>query len=113
MNANNEDLPEMKYALSATIRLHTDKDFNFYKTESNFDASGAAFDEEEEMPVDLVLATIVELRRLSNRLADTMEITEEQIQEFVEERKLICEEKKDNIDETISTLFDDEGEDEA
>lgn len=108
---------ETQPTLSAIIEISVDSENDTYKTKSYIEVSN----DELDLPRDVLLSMVYELGMMSRKLMDNADIDQDELNEYLEQRKLISEEaeeepprknkKKDAIDQTIDHLFEETDED--
>lgn len=105
---NNENL---RYAISAIIRIMINDESSAYKTETTLDMAEKE-DDSADMPRDIILALIHELQVVTKMIAEKADVTREELNLFLKERKLIKTENYDSIDRVIDDLFAEDGDEE-
>lgn len=88
-----QETPEkLDYIFSVTVNIFSDKDRETYKTEMVFDVNKnirTLPDQTLDIPRELMLALIEQMRHFRKLFIDEFGITDEEMDEFLKERKLI------------------------
>ncbi len=97
----------MKYVLSSTVTIFTDDISDQYKTEASVNINDNI--NEEDLHRDIIFALIVELKFLYKKIKERANITDDEIDTFIKDRKSsVYKEIKLRDDDVIQHLFDDE-----
>lgn len=91
--------------------MYLDKKDSTYKTESMFDINdGVAVDDEGNIPRDLLLSLVFELDALAKELKEKSSVDDEEMKEFLEQRKLVGEGTFSPASVDINKIFPDDEE---
>jgi hypothetical protein len=113
---------ETQPAIAAIIEISVDTETDTYKTSSYIEVAEEFSNENTDLPRDVLLGMVYELELMSKKIMKKAEIDEDEMSEYLKQRKLISEEtedvspsqakkKKDAIDRSIDHLFEDPDED--
>lgn len=117
---------ETQPAIAAIIEISVDSENDTYKTKSYIEVAEQFSQENVDLPRDVLLGMVYELEVMSRKIMEKADIDEDEMQEYLKQRKLLTEEvdeekslytkkknKKDAIDRSIDHLFEDSDEDNA
>lgn len=112
---------EMQPAIAAIIEILVDSENDTYRTKSYIEVAEEFSNEELDLPRDVLLGMVYELELMSRKIMSKANIDEDELQQYLKQRKLLSEEiedelprknkKKDAIDQTIDHLFEETDED--